>query len=250
MLDGKVCIVTGAAGSIGFATTRLLVDEGAKVMLVDVAEDRVRSALAALRTDRAAATAANVADVDQTRRYVTDTVAKWGRIDVLFSNAGNDGPNVPVVDYPEDAFDSMMAVHVRGSFLACKYAIPHMNDGGSIVITSSITGVHGVANNAAYATAKHALVGLMRSLAKELAPRRIRVNTINPGPLDNEFMRRAERRMEALTGRDAGAMFDQIIPMGRHGRPEEVARTVVFLASDHSSYTTGATHLIDGALGA
>jgi NAD(P)-dependent dehydrogenase (short-subunit alcohol dehydrogenase family) len=139
---------------------------------------------------------------------------------------------------------------VRGSFLACKYAVPHMPAGGSIVITSSITGVRGVPNNCAYATAKHALVGLMRSLAKELAPRRIRVNSVNPGPLDNEFMRRAEKRIGALTGKDAGAIYDQMIPMGRHGRPEEVAQTVLFLASDQSSYTSGALHLIDGALDA
>jgi NAD(P)-dependent dehydrogenase (short-subunit alcohol dehydrogenase family) len=195
LLDNKVCIVTGAAGSIGFATTRAMLDEGAKVMLVDVSGDALASAMATLGTDRAVASVADVTKTDQTKRYIAETVAKWGRIDVLFSNAGNDGPNVPTVEYPEDEYDRMMAIHVRGSFLACKYTIPHMKDGGSIVITSSVTGLHGTPNNAPYAMAKHALIGLMRSLAKELAPRKIRVNTINPGPLDNPFMRRAEQRI-------------------------------------------------------
>jgi len=123
-----------------------------------------------------------------------------------------------------------------------------MRDGGSIVITSSITGVKGVAGNCSYVAAKHALVGLMRCMAKELAPRKIRVNTVNPGPIDNDFMRTAERRMSKMLGRDAGEMFDQIIPLGRHGKPEEVARAVLFLASDLSSYTSGSTLMVDGAL--
>jgi NAD(P)-dependent dehydrogenase (short-subunit alcohol dehydrogenase family) len=142
------------------------------------------------------------------------TVATWGKIDVLFSNAGNDGPIVPTTEYPEEIFDSIIATHVRGCFLGCKYVIPQMNDGGSIVITSSITGVKGVAGNCAYVAAKHALMGLMRGIAKEVAKRGIRVNTINPGPIDNEFMRTAERNMSGLLGRDAGGFL----------RPDDSAR--------------------------
>jgi NAD(P)-dependent dehydrogenase (short-subunit alcohol dehydrogenase family) len=247
-LDGKVCIVTGAAGSIGLATTQLMLREGARVMLVDLSEDRLKQAVAMLDTEAADYTVADVTQTAHVQNYVERTVAKWGEIDVLFSNAGNDGPIIPTVEYPEDLFDKIIATHVRGGFLACKYTIPQMNDGGSIVITSSITGVKGVAGNCSYVAAKHALVGLMRCVAKEVAPRRIRVNTVNPGPIDNEFMRTAERSMSKLIGRDAGAMFDEIIPLGRHGLPEEVARAVLFLASDQSSYTSGSTLMVDGAM--
>jgi NAD(P)-dependent dehydrogenase (short-subunit alcohol dehydrogenase family) len=247
-LDGKVCIVTGAAGSIGLATTQLMLQEGAKVMLVDLSEDRLNQAAAVLDSERTDYAIADVTHAAQVRNYVDRTVARWGKIDVLFSNAGNDGPIIPTIDYPEDLFDKIVATHVRGCFLACKYAIPQMHDGGSIVITSSITGVKGVAGNCSYVAAKHALVGLMRCIAKEVAPRGIRVNTVNPGPIDNEFMRTAERSMSSLLGRDAGKMFDEIIPLKRHGLPDEVARAVLFLASGQSSYTSGSTLMVDGAM--
>jgi NAD(P)-dependent dehydrogenase (short-subunit alcohol dehydrogenase family) len=247
-LDGKVCIVTGAAGSIGLATTQLMLQEGAKVMLVDLSEDRLNQAAAVLDSKRTDYAIADVTHAAQVRNYVDRTVARWGKIDVLFSNAGNDGPIIPTIDYPEDLFDKIVATHVRGCFLACKYAIPQMHDGGSIVITSSITGVKGVAGNCSYVAAKHALVGLMRCIAKEVAPRGIRVNTVNPGPIDNEFMRTAERSMSSLLGRDAGKMFDEIIPLKRHGLPDEVARAVLFLASGQSSYTSGSTLMVDGAM--
>ena len=247
-LVDKVCLVTGAAGSIGSATVRLMLDEGAKVMMVDLSEGRLRQVASEMNSDRVAWCVADVTQTDQVRNAVESTVAKWGAVDVLFSNAGNDGPLVPTVDYPEDKFNSIIATHVRGGFLVCKHTIPRMNDGGSIVITSSITGVKGVAGNCAYVMAKHALVGLMRGLAKELAPRGIRVNTVNPGPIDNEFMRTAERSMSKMLGVDAGEMFDRLIPMGRHGRPEEVARAVLYLASSQSSYTSGSTLMVDGAL--
>lgn len=247
-LQDKVCIVTGAAGSIGAETARLMLAEGGKVMLVDKSEDGLARLAAGLPADRIATSVADVAKTEQVKAFVDATVAKWGAIDVLFSNAGNDGPLIPTVDYPEDVFDQIIATHVRGCFLVCKYTLPKMTDGGSVVITSSITGVKGVAGNCSYVAAKHALVGLMRCLAKEMASRGIRVNTVNPGPIDNEFMRTAERSMSKMLGRDAGAMFDQIIPLGRHGRVEEVARAVLFLASDQSSYTTGSTLMVDGAL--
>jgi NAD(P)-dependent dehydrogenase (short-subunit alcohol dehydrogenase family) len=247
-LDGKVCIVTGAAGSIGFATTQLMLREGAKVMLVDQSEDRLKQLVTMLDAEHADRAVADVTQTEDVRNYVERTVARWGKIDVLFSNAGNDGPIIPTVEYPEDLFDKIIATHVRGSFLACKHTIPQMNDGGSIVMTSSITGVKGVAGNCSYVAAKHAIVGLMRCVAKEVAPRKIRVNTVNPGPIDNEFMRAAERSMSKLLGRDAGQMFDEIIPIGRHGLPEEVARAVLFLASDQSSYTSGSTLMVDGAM--
>jgi NAD(P)-dependent dehydrogenase (short-subunit alcohol dehydrogenase family) len=250
LVEGKVCIVTGGAGSLGMASARALLAEGAKVMLVDVAADKLPGAARDLGTDKAAFVVADVADAAQTRRYVDETVARWGKIDVMLSNAGNEGPLLAVTEYPEDVFDTIMATHVRGSFLACKYAIPHMNDRGSIIIMSSITGIRGAAHNCAYGTAKHALMGLMRCVARE-APRGIRVNTINPGPVEDEFMRAAEQSMHDMTGGlDPAAWFDKFIPLGRHAKPEEVARAVCFLASDGSSYTSGSALMVDGAFSA
>jgi NAD(P)-dependent dehydrogenase (short-subunit alcohol dehydrogenase family) len=245
LVDGKICIVTGGAGSLGLASTRVLLAEGAKVMLVDVDADKLAGIVRDLGTTKAAFAVADVTDVAQTRKYVGETVALWGKIDVLFSNAGNEAPLLLITEYPEDMFDEIMATHVRGAFLACKYTIPQMNDGGSIIINSSIDGVRGAPRDFAYATAKHALMGMMRSVARE-APRRIRVNSINPGPVDNAFMHDAERMMIRQLGRDAGKWFDGIIPLGRHARPDEVAQAVCFLASDRSSYISGTALMVDG----
>jgi NAD(P)-dependent dehydrogenase (short-subunit alcohol dehydrogenase family) len=246
LVEGKTCIVTGGAGSLGFASARALVAEGAKVMLVDLDAERLAQAARELGSNRAAFVAANVADAAQTRKYVAETVALWGKIDVLFSNAGNDGPLSPITDYPEDLFDQIIATHVRGCFLACKYTIPHMNDGGSIIVTSSTVGLKGVPGNCSYVAAKHALMGIVRCVAKEVAPRRIRVNSVNPGPVDNVFMRTAEKTLSEVIGRDAGEWFDEQIPFGRHARPEEIAQAVCFLASDRSGYTTGMPLMVDG----
>ena len=140
-------------------------------------------------------------------------MALWGKIDVLFSNAGNDGPLSPITDYPEDLFDQIIATHVRGCFLALKYTIPQMNDGGSIIVTSSTVGLKGVPANCSYVAAKHALMGIVRCVSKEVAPRRIRVNSVNTGPVDNPFMRTAEKTLSKVIGRDAGELVG-IPPLG------------------------------------
>jgi NAD(P)-dependent dehydrogenase (short-subunit alcohol dehydrogenase family) len=246
LLDRKVCIVTGGAGSIGIATVEAFLAEGARVMLVDRDQEKLAQAVRHLKTDQAAIVAADVTDAAQTRGYISETVDRWGKIDVLFSNAGNDGPLMPITEYPEDLFDRIIATHVRGCFLACKYSIPQMNDGGSIVLMSSMVGVKGVPHNCAYVTAKHALMGLMRCVAREVATRRIRVNSVNPGPVDNLLMRTAEKTMSVMLGRDAGQWFDEQIPLGRHAEPKEVAQAVCFLASDRSSFTSGSALMVDG----
>jgi NAD(P)-dependent dehydrogenase (short-subunit alcohol dehydrogenase family) len=245
-LRDKTCIITGGSGSIGLATARLFLAEGARVMLVDIDRAALDRAVAELKSERLDAVLADVAKTEDAKTYVARTVAKWGKIDVLFSNAGNDGPLMPITDYPEDLFDSIVTTHVRGCFLACKYAIPEMNDGGSIIITSSIVGVTGVPFNCSYVTAKHALVGMMRCVAKEVGRRGIRVNTVNPGPVDNDFMRTAERSMSKVIGREAGAFFDEQIPLGRHAKPEEVAEAVAYLASARSKYVSGSMIMVDG----
>ena len=186
-------------------------------------------------------------DAKKLSRYVSETVKRWGKIDVLFSNAGNDGPLMPITEYPEDLFDRIIATHVRGCFLSCKYTLPQMNDGGKIIITSSIVGVKGVPHNCSYVAAKHALMGLMRCVAKEVAPRRIRVNSVNPGPVDNEFMRIAEKTMSTMLGRDAGQWFDEQIPLGRHAVPPKSLKLSVSWHRTAAAHTSGTALMVDGA---
>lgn len=252
-LESKTCVVTGGAGSIGLASARVFLEEGARVMLVDLhdaALDRAVESLAAagLPRERIATRAADVTRAGDVSGFVDATVARWGKLDVLFSNAGNAGTIGSIESYPEDVFDEVYRVHVKGAFLACKYAIPRMSDGGSIVITSSVVGLMGSPGPYAYITAKHAQVGLMRSVAKEVAGRRIRVNTIHPGPTQNGFQADIERHLGAIMGRDATAALDELIPLHRHAQPEEIARAVLFLASDQSSFVTGSTLAVDGGM--
>lgn len=249
-MQDKVCVITGGAGSIGVAAAKLLRAEGARVMLVDLDGAGLQKAIADIGGDSVHWVAADITRSDQVRSAIVATVSRFGKIDVLFSNAGNFGVVAPVTDYPEDVFDSVLAVHVKGAFLAAKHALPQMNDGGSIIITSSIVGVKGDPGVCAYITAKHAQVGLMRVLAKEAAPRKIRVNTIHPGPVDNEFQLNVEKNLSRVLRRDATTFFNEIIPLGRHVRADEVARSVLYLASDASTFTTGSMLMVDGGLSA
>jgi NAD(P)-dependent dehydrogenase (short-subunit alcohol dehydrogenase family) len=252
IVEGKVCVITGGAGSLGLASATLLLKEGARVMLVDNNEEHLTRAAKTLNAyaDFVGTVKANVADTQETQEYFNKTVARWGRIDVLFSNAGLSGVTKPITEFPEAVFDAVMAVNVRGSFLACKYGLPHMNDGGSIIITSSIMGVTASPNASAYVTSKHALIGLMRTVAKEVASRKIRVNILAPGPIDNAFQAEIEERLSAITGQNGTQMINQRIPLGRHARAEEVARSVLFLASDQSSFSTGSVFMADGGMNA
>jgi NAD(P)-dependent dehydrogenase (short-subunit alcohol dehydrogenase family) len=246
-LRGKAAVITGGEGSIGMATARAFVAEGARVCLIGLLGDELAAGAASL--GRAAIWAvADVTDSVQVKTAVAGAAEAFGGLDVVVSNAGIAGVIAPVADYPEDVFDQVMAVHVRGSFLVCKHALPYLRSGASIVITSSVVGLTSDAGIVAYATAKHALVGLMRTLAKEGAPRGIRVNTIHPGPVDNEFQHRIEVAATGLDQVRAAAAFEELIPLGRHAAPDEVARAMLFLASDESSFITGATLTVDGGM--
>ncbi len=247
-LHDRHVLITGGAGSIGLASARLLSAEGACISLVDLPGPALQQALAELPAERAQALSADVSSSADMQRMLAQAVQRFGPIDVLFSNAGNSGVIAPVVDYPEEVFDRVMAVHVRGAFLACKYGLPLMRDGGSLIICSSVAGMRGDPGVSAYITAKHAQVGLMRSVSKEAAARGIRVNSLHPGPVDNGFQHDLEQRLSGVLGQDATQFFNTLIPLGRHARPEEVARSVLYLASDDSSFTTGSTLMVDGGM--
>ena len=190
--------------------------------------------------------AADISDTTQVQAFIKQATDAWGKIDVLFANAGVSGTNASVADYPEDIFDDVMDVNVRGTFLTLKHAIPHLRDGGSIVVTSSIMGVRTRPGTVAYITSKHALIGMVRCVARELAGRNIRANIIAPGPLENEFQQTIEDRVSAAMGVNATEMLNNMIPLGRHGTATEIAKAVLFLASDQSSFTTGTVLMADG----
>src|SRR3954465_11940618 len=247
-LGDKVALITGGGGSIGAATARLFADEGAKVVLADVDEEGLALVTDEIGAERAAYVVTDVTDSEQVGAAVRIATERYGGLDVAFANAGIFGDATPIVDYPEDVFDHVMAVNVKGSFLVAKHALAVMRDGGSLIINSSVVGLTSDAGIAGYATSKHAVVGLMRTAAKEVAARGIRVNTIHPGPVDNAFQHRIET---VATGEDeatAARRFESMIPLARHATPEEVARAVLFLAGNESTFVTGATIPVDGGM--
>jgi NAD(P)-dependent dehydrogenase (short-subunit alcohol dehydrogenase family) len=247
-LHGKVAFLTGAAGSIGAATARLFAAEGARLVIADVEAEPLHALAAELGEDVAAAIVTDVTDTAQVRDAVALAVERFGGLDVAFANAGIFGTHALVADFPEDVFARVMNVNVLGVFHVAKHALAVMNDGGSLVITSSVVGLTSAPRIAAYATSKHAVIGLMRTAAKEVAERGIRVNSVHPGPVDNAFQHTIE--VDA-TGQDEDAatkIFDAMVPLARHASPDEVARTVLFLASDDSTFVTGHTLTVDGGL--
>lgn len=246
ILDGKRAIVTGGAGSVGLASAKAMAAEGAKVMLVDRNQGDLDRAAGELDADGTLTGVANISDSAQVQNFVGTAVEAWGGIDVVFANAGISGTNAMTAEFPEDVFAEIMGVNVVGTFLTLKHAIPHMNAGGSIVVTSSIMGVRTRPGTVGYITSKHALIGMTRCIARELAPRNIRANVIAPGPLSNDFQQTIEDRVSAQMGVNATEMLNNMIPLGRHGSAEEIAEAVLFLASDRSSFTTGAVLMADG----
>ena len=253
-LEGKVAVITGAIGGIGSAAARLFAEEGARVALVDLDEAALQETVRSIGEDNASYTLADVTQPEQTQAYINAAVDRWGGIDILLANAGIEGTLSPITDYPVDVFDRVMAVNVRGVWLGIKYVVPVMSGrgGGSIVITSSTAGIGGSAEMSAYTTSKHAVIGLMRTAALEGAPSGIRVNTVNPAPIETRMMRSIEdMRVAALddskvTVEVAKQSFADRIPLQRYGNPEEVARMMLFLASDDSSYCTGGVYMVDG----
>src|SRR3954451_20636429 len=247
-LQDKIAVITGGESGIGLASARLFVSEGAKVHLIGIDGARLAAAVAELGDDNALGSEADGTDEDAVRRAIGEGVDRYGRIDVLFSNAGISGEVAGITDYPSDVFARVLAVHVLGAFHMLKHGIPHLSDGGSIVITSSVVGVMGFEGISGYIAAQHGQVGLMRAAAKELASRRIRVNSLHPGPTSTPFQ--DEMRATGKSQEEAAEIFDPLIPLGRHTSPEEIARAALYLASDDSSHMTSHTFVIDGGLSA
>lgn len=247
-LEGKVAIVTGAARGIGAAAARLFAGEGAKVMLADVLAEALQGVANEIGP-AAAICPTDVTDEASVKKLVDETVSRFGKLDVAILNAGIEGLTTPLVDYPAEMFDKVMAVNVRGVWLGLKYAMKAMEHaGGSIVITSSTSGIRATTGLSAYTASKHAVIGLMRSAALEGSDRKIRVNTVNPSPIDTPMIAALEKA-RGLAGRNDQPMAAGT-PLGRYGTPDEVARMMLFLASDEASFCTGGVYMVDGGVSA
>jgi NAD(P)-dependent dehydrogenase (short-subunit alcohol dehydrogenase family) len=247
-LENKVAIITGGAGSIGKATAQLFLDNGAKVMLVDLKEEDLQKTAKELNSENVKYCTSDVSKVADIKNYVNETVKAFGKIDIFFNNAGIEGVVKPLVDYPEDVFDKIIDVNIKGVYLGNKYVLPQMNDGGSIILTSSVAGIVGFSGLSAYVTSKHAVVGIMRVSALEAAPRKIRVNSVHPSPVNNRMMRSIEEGASPGHAHEVQTQFEISIPLGRYAEPIEIANLVLFLASDDSQFITGTTQIIDGGM--
>ncbi len=246
-LDGKVAIITGGAGGIGSVAARRFIEEGAKVLLVDREETALKRVTDALPAGAAAYFVGDVADETSVRASVAEAARRFGRVDVALLNAGIEGEMGRIEEIPVEMFDHVMAVNVRSVWLGLAALFPEMRKagGGSIIITSSVAGLRGSAKLAAYSASKHAVIGLMRSAALDGAADRIRVNTINPAQTRTRMMESIDRYMDAAgrTGDPAAR-----IPLGRYADPSEIVSMMLFLASDDSSFCTGASYMADGGV--
>jgi NAD(P)-dependent dehydrogenase (short-subunit alcohol dehydrogenase family) len=238
-LEGKVCVITGAASGIGAETARRFDEEGAKVVGVDLQAD----------SPGALAIEADVTDEEQVANLYRQVRDELGRVDVLFNNAGiNPNDDTSVVEEPLDAWKRVQDVNVRSVMLCCKHGIPHLleSGGGSVINTASFVALMGAAvSQISYTASKGAVLSMSREMGVEFARRGVRVNALCPGPVNTPLLQelfakdpeKAERRLVH-------------IPMGRFGETREIANAALFLASDESSFITGSTFLVDGGLSA
>ncbi|WP_216905635.1 SDR family NAD(P)-dependent oxidoreductase [Nocardia noduli] len=238
-LAGKVAVITGAASGIGRATATLFVREGARVVCADISGEEKQTA--ADLGESAVGVHVDVADPDAVKRMIATAVEEFGRLDVLFNNAGYGGPRGPLTEFDDDIFDRLVAVNLKSVYLGMKYAIPAMlaNGGGSVINTASTAGLVGQKGQAVYAAAKGGVVQMTKSVALDFATEGVRVNAICPG-----------MTWTALAHRGVGGPppADSIPPqpMKRWGLPEEIAAAALFLASDESSFVTGTALPVDG----
>ena len=247
-LKGKVAVITGGAGGIGKAAGKLFVNEGADVLLVDVDEEALKSACDGIGSNKVSYCVADVTNSSDNQKMINLAEERYGGVDVLLANAGVEGDVSSIVDYDERRFEQVMAVNVKGPFLGLKAAIPAISKrgGGSIIITSSVAGVSGVANVAPYVTSKHAVIGMMKSAALECAPLNIRVNTVNPSPVETRMMRSLEEGFSPGEAETAREGMRANIPLGRYAEAEDIAKIMLFLASDDSDFVTGSVYMADG----
>jgi NAD(P)-dependent dehydrogenase (short-subunit alcohol dehydrogenase family) len=255
-LTGKVVLITGAAGEIGTATAKLMASRGANLVLTDLKLE----SLQALKTELEAGgtkvltLAHDVSLEADWMRVIENIKTHFGSLHALVNNAGIGGAPASIPNYPLESFQQVMNVNVTGVFLGMKHVIPLMLQStpvaASIVNISSVAGVIGSPGMIAYNASKHAVIGLTRGGAAEWSRKGIRVNSVNPGPLDSSMMRGYDESLRPGAGESVRSNLEHIIPLRRYGKPTEIAEVIAFLASDAASLVTGAVYLADGGLSA
>ena len=241
-LSGKVAIVTGAGRGLGWAIAERLARDGAHLVMaeVDRASGEDKAAIIRKMGREALALPTDVSRWSDVEKMVEQTMDRFKRIDILVNNAGILGPYYPVMEYPEEIWDRVMAVNLKGTFLSCKGVLPVMKEqrSGKIVSMASVAGKEGNANMAPYAASKAAIIGLTKTLGKEMAPFNVQVNCVSPALIETDMAREMTPEQRAL--------LISKIPMGRLGKPEEVAAVVKFLVSEESSFVTGQCYDVSG----
>ena len=247
-LKGKVALITGASGGIGRSTSSLFLEEGAKVILIDKNGDELNKTVENLSSKNIKSFQADVTSEDEMNEVISSSEKIFGNLDIAFLNAGVEGPVKSLFDYSSEEFDKVMKINVKGVFYGLKACASSMIEKkrGSIIITSSLAGIRGMPKISGYVASKHAVVGLMKAAALELAGLNIRVNTINPAPIATRMITALEENFSGNDVKKIRQKFEQAIPLRRYGEPSEVAKLALFLASDDSSFITGNTYPIDG----
>lgn len=248
-LQGKVAIITGATGGIGEATAKLFLKEGAKVMLVGRSLEKLNSTRKRLAADaQLVHHVADAADETANAAAVAAAIEAFGGVDIMIANAGTEGTVKPLEEHTMTDFEEVLRTNVLGVWLSMKYCVEPMKrrGGGSIVALSSIAGMIGFPGMIPYIASKHAVFGMVKTAALELAESNIRVNAIGPGPIANRMMGSLEAQMSPDDPKSQHEVLKGLVPMKRYGTNEEVAHLALFLASDESSYCTGGIHMVDG----
>ena len=241
-LNGKVAVVTGGNSGIGYASALKLKENGAQVVISGRAADKVEAAATELGVKGIVADVSDLAAIDN---LVSQVSSAYGKVDILFVNAGIFFP-APVGQISEEMFDTQMGINFKGALFTVEKFLPVLNNGASVINLSSVNAYTGMPNTAVYAASKAAMNAYTRTAATELAPRKIRVNSVNPGPVFTPIFGKSGMPEEQLNG-FAEAMQNRI-PLKRFGQPADIAGLVAFLASDDASFITGAEYNIDGGI--